>query len=557
MQILYAVEVDAETTAPDGDAFSCHLAILEAVADWISYPAASQQVGASDLMIPGQFSLPSSRHPDQLRSAEWLVESAAGCQGTRLSVEEPVFVGDGLFRTEVTVVTIDETTTLRIILGRQAAENRLAPIPVQELHQPHVLRSLTFDPRLRLFIRGQQVDSRYEQAFGRDFGTAMVDVLSSATRLPVFFINRQDSMSYDIARNSARNLIGLTSVVLGDESAASVIREELGALYSIPRGGARLFWPNLELRHPEFTRDDLSALGLAGTRQRLMTLLSGVSVAARGRDTRWSELLRRTRSTQAEALDQVAREAIHDFQSRLAQLDPDAIPAEDANSMAAVLAAAQGAIVGLQERLATETSDRAFWEFEAQQYADEVAELTRSTARLANERDTWKAAALGTSVETSPTHDPWTQIPILVWNDAGPTLEALVEASEGRIQFSDNAERSWNRIAYDDCSGMTEALVALARAAHMLYSTSTTERTMPRLDEWFYTEFGIKVAMSDDTIEESKRLRYFHYEGEKYSQAPHVKVKDGVPPPECGRIHFALDSSRRYVVVNHIGTKLY
>ena len=63
--------------------------------------------------------------------------------------------------------------------------------------------------------------------------------------------------------------------------------------------------------------------------------------------------------------------------------------------------------------------------------------------------------------------------------------------------------------------------------------------------------------MSDNTIEDSRPLRHFDHEGKRYSQAPHVKVKDGVPPPECGRIHFNLDSDNGYLVVNHVGTKLY
>lgn len=63
--------------------------------------------------------------------------------------------------------------------------------------------------------------------------------------------------------------------------------------------------------------------------------------------------------------------------------------------------------------------------------------------------------------------------------------------------------------------------------------------------------------MSDETIGKTKSLRYFVFEGKKYDQTPHVKVRDGVKPNQVGRIHFALDSDRKRIVVNHVALKLY
>lgn len=64
-------------------------------------------------------------------------------------------------------------------------------------------------------------------------------------------------------------------------------------------------------------------------------------------------------------------------------------------------------------------------------------------------------------------------------------------------------------------------------------------------------------AVQPDTIRKNKALRWFEYEGERYDQQPHVKVRDAVKPNEVGRIHFALDKVGRRVIVNHVALKLY
>ncbi len=121
--------------------------------------------------------------------------------------------------------------------------------------------------------------------------------------------------------------------------------------------------------------------------------------------------------------------------------------------------------------------------------------------------------------------------------------------------FTDGARRSWKNIAYPDPADMTEKLLSLARAAVRLYAHDGDIAT--RIDDWFMTEFQLRVAMSDETISKRKRLRYFTYDGLEYDQLPHVKVRDGVKPNEVGRIHFSLDPKEGRLIVNHVALKLY
>ena len=108
---------------------------------------------------------------------------------------------------------------------------------------------------------------------------------------------------------------------------------------------------------------------------------------------------------------------------------------------------------------------------------------------------------------------------------------------------------------------MTDKLVKLAQAAKELYETRG--RTIPHLDTWFKENYGLNVALTDQTISKFKRnelawLRKFNFEDSlSLDGTPHVKVRDAVSPNECGRIHFALDSSKNRIVVHHVGVKVY
>ena len=151
--------------------------------------------------------------------------------------------------------------------------------------------------------------------------------------------------------------------------------------------------------------------------------------------------------------------------------------------------------------------------------------------------------------------DVWECIPTLLSrSDPAQTFHALEDAAQDRIVFTEAAQRSWKNISYPDPEDMTDKLTLFAKAAVDLYGTDTG--TIGHLDDWF-AQRGLKVAMSDQAISRSPKLRTFQFEGREYSQSPHVKVRDGVKPNEVGRIHFDLDKENQRIVVNHVAVKLH
>jgi hypothetical protein len=74
-----------------------------------------------------------------------------------------------------------------------------------------------------------------------------------------------------------------------------------------------------------------------------------------------------------------------------------------------------------------------------------------------------------------------------------------------------------------------------------------------RLDEWIHQNYGIEVALHDNTL--GAGALFIHGDTE-YSREPHVKVDDYVDPASCGRIYFAYDTPGKRFIVDHIGLHL-
>lgn len=192
--------------------------------------------------------------------------------------------------------------------------------------------------------------------------------------------------------------------------------------------------------------------------------------------------------------------------------------------------------------------------------AARTAELEKAVFEVKTWRELYEGEVSGNGTVVSV--DPWSEIPMLVpHRHPEATFTAITDAAADHIVFTERACKSWENIDYPDPSDMTEQLVRLARAAVALYSAE--EQQMPRLDDWFKSEFNLTVALTDQTISKWKRkdmrwLNSFDFEGAKNLDAtPHVKVKDAVKLNECGRIHFALEPQKRRVVVQHVGVKTY
>src|SRR5699024_7307366 len=159
--------------------------------------------------------------------------------------------------------------------------------------------------------------------------------------------------------------------------------------------------------------------------------------------------------------------------------------------------------------------------------------------------------------------DPWLDIKDLTpGEDPEATFLAITDAASDRIVFTERARKSWSGIEYPEPWDMKEKLLLLARAAVRLYDDE--EKSIPLLDDWMKEEFGLNVALTDQTISKWKKkemrwLNEFEFEGEVLNATPHVKVRDAVKFNECGRIHFALEGpdKKGRLVVQHVGVKTY
>lgn len=77
-----------------------------------------------------------------------------------------------------------------------------------------------------------------------------------------------------------------------------------------------------------------------------------------------------------------------------------------------------------------------------------------------------------------------------------------------------------------------------------------------RFENWASVEAGLDIALHDQELVR-KGLQRFDFDGQRYSREPHVKVDDAKAFIDCGRIYFALDTSKWRVIVDHIGLHPY
>ncbi|WP_156040342.1 hypothetical protein [Microbacterium sp. Cr-K29] len=537
---MYVVEFVVEGDEP-------FARVMEHIARWLSGPQA--QLVSADLSSSGGRDLAPARTPvgTHPRHGEWEVLHSGDTRALKLVVTQAVDT-DLELSTRVSVTDLDGIVRFRVGIGRETTNQRLVPVGATDVYQPGILRSLDQDDALTLRAGGQLVNRRYVPVKTGAEARAVAEILEREDRLPLAFVHVRSTETWDLAKELSQKLLGLVRTVtlnFDTSRALAAAHPEV----RVPFGGLAIAWPGLGVPPLTLSAGRLRELGVERVRAALMHRLGALAALANGEDTAW----RRVRVLADNA--------------RLMELSEQASRAREGGDTAGEIAALNRQVQALEAAKA---------EFEsigedALQQADRNARLVRQLeselSQAREEAAMWQSSyvelSAGRAVEPPAPQDAWTAIPTLTpRSDPNATFLAITDAASERIVFTDRARKSWSDIDYPEPEDMTEKLIALARASVVLYDGE--DKSIPHLDDWLRENFGLTVALTDQTISKWKRkemrwLNEFDHEGEALDATPHVKVRDAVKPNECGRIHFALQGkgTEGRLVVQHVGVKTY
>lgn len=538
MQLMYVVDLQVEG---DGG----FQRVVGHVAEWLS--GHGVQLDPAEFEVSGARELAVATTPGGAfgRHADWEVVEVANHLALKLVVSQVVDT-DVKLTTRVTVADIDGVVRFRIGISRQNTSQRLIPVGATDIYQPGILRSLDQDEHLVLRARGQLVNGRYIPVRTTAEARAVAEILPSEDRLPLALIHVRSTETWDLARELSRKMLGLVRTVTVNFQTAHVLAAEHSEAH-VPFGGLAIVWPGLGAPSLNLSAERLRELGAQEVRRILMQRLGAIAALSNGADTAW----RRVRASAQNA--------------RMTELSEQAERAREGGDK-------EGEITALQEQVEALQTEKAELETigeDALQQADTSARLARQLEAERNqarvEAQMWQnshhSLSAGKSVSGAEPLDPWAAIPELKpHSDPEQTFLAITDAASETIVFTERARKSWANIDYPEAEDMTKQLVLLARAAVVLYDGE--EKRIPHMNDWFKENFGLTVALTDQTITKRKKkemrwLNNFEHEGERLNATPHVKVRDAVKFNECGRIHFALDATKERLVIQHVGIKTY
>ncbi|MBO0923325.1 hypothetical protein J1G44_02360 [Cellulomonas sp. zg-ZUI199] len=487
-------------------------------------------IDAADLLGGGRRELVPTH--DALRKyTGWThLSSPRGDWVTRLDV---VTVNDdgSRFTARVSIGELNGVLRLRLGLAREVAAAGLSPIADPHVRQPHVLANLVEHPGLRVSSSGQLVDGSYLQARGAEQAALVGDALRVQHRLPVLLVHTRTKEASQATRRAAAGLIGLVRVVTVDlPTGREILAQEPRA--RVPYAGGLLVWSDLSVPATVVGEDIVNAQDHDALRASVMAQVAPLSVLTRGSD----EVYR------------AVREA-----GRISRADDAA-----ARTAAAVESGEQTAII---EAL---TQERDQLQTDLSEAMTGWSESDTRSRELATEAARWKATAeqlqiaqryAGATTVDEASEQGVDEPPEISTGDTA-TLSALIDhlatSADGRLVFTDSAYTSWKKAdRYPTPDEMQIALIKLAQVARDLYDGS--DRSVGHMGRWIRENYDLKVSLQDDQM--PKAFRTFTFEGVKYDRTPHVKVNDGVPHHECGRVYFAFDQKNERIIVDHVGLK--
>lgn len=419
------------------------------------------------------------------------------------------------WRTAIVLTRSGATCRATVRLSRGATRHELRPQRFQ-VAPPQIVAAL-LEPPLRGYAGHLELSTRAARLHAEDVRGFISDILRNPGRaLPVVVCDVGSTLP-DSPDDIAHRFVGLAHVVILHSSEAwERLRHELPHHY-VPYGGAWLYWPGFglqgdDIRHRYYTRADLRQRSLV---RRLGRFLRDLAVS------------------------QVPRDRLPD-RLRVEALRRPSPPAPEIGADAERITKLERQVEGFNEAL--EELERA-WD------QNEELEAANKDLALSLERTLANLEVMSRYGERAVAEDDEHETPALEEPTEFGTrfVEALDELSSPAMAFTDRARACAARNDYRRPADMYSALIKLEEIARLYHSGSLGGRIVDVAKR----HNGLNLALQDSGYHDTM----FVFEDQRLDRLPHVKIDDGVPPSEVGRIYFALDADNNRIVVDWFGIK--
>lgn len=522
MELLYVVELEVQPSKDSAlDIGEARLRVLDHIREWLHHDR-RDQLSAEAFEAAGEAVMADDggERPDQRVS--WSVDGTPDCEALLVTVRSGISSkAHADFVCTITLLTESDRLIVRLELGREAVDGVLAPASISFFRRPFLLIMLLRDSDLQCWTGSSRVDGRFNWVNPVHVDLVWESITDEERLLPILLIDAAEEAASDLAWKCAGELAGLAVVLAVDDRAGQILDERLREIdASVPTGGLRLIWPDLDLRHPSFGANQAPlAPG------RLLRMLSSVSVTVRGAN----DLARRASAARRAARNRAVAEELE--------------AARAAGDIASELEAQAQALASYKQ--------------EAELYEHWIQELERDRDAYkaqAAQAVYWKQEAERARQGGGVRQIEWSEAPELDESDLADLAKFLEKQAQGALVFTIAAHRSWKKDKYAHVEVMRDALVLLTQAAIEYRRLGCQLGMVP--DDWFKEEWELTMA-STDRYMSKHNMDSFEYDSHTYSRLPHLKLGDYTAPNEVGRVYFAMDSDGERFIVDHVGLKLY
>lgn len=281
MQLMYVVDLDVEGAG-------AYDRILHHIASWVS--GGGVQVDPVLFENSGTSALAPARTPrgNSARVGTWETLDVSDCRALKLVISQTA--GSALeVSTRVTATNIKGHVHFRVGIARETTSAHLVPVETTDIFQPRILRTIDEDPDLVLKSGGQIVSGEYIQVKTTKEAHAVSELLATENRLPLAVIHVRSRVSWELAREVSRKLLGLVRTVTVNFETANVIKDS-DPEARVPFGGMTIIWPGFGAPSLRYTAEQLSEMGAEEVRRNLMKRLGPLSALGNGVDSEWRQV---------------------------------------------------------------------------------------------------------------------------------------------------------------------------------------------------------------------------------------------------------------------------